>query len=163
MVFLPGKDLGQGHSQNNQSFGLGGHLFWECPCPRALPHTQRHGNNPFLGSLPCYLYFYECKSDLHKRFCWFFFRQECLKARHASMQQLAKGTPPPHPHHTRYTSWRFLLRQRASIHFHWLLLCWKMHVLTNWNNSFLLPFLFVSPFGPKHQVTNYDPNPNYIG
>jgi len=30
-------DLGQGHSQNIQSFGLGGHLFWECPCPRALP------------------------------------------------------------------------------------------------------------------------------
>jgi hypothetical protein len=40
LAFTLGKALGWGHYQNNQpTFGLGGHLFWECPHPGALPYT----------------------------------------------------------------------------------------------------------------------------
>jgi hypothetical protein len=40
LAFTLGKALGWGHYQNNQpTFGLvGGHLFWECPRPGALPY-----------------------------------------------------------------------------------------------------------------------------
>jgi hypothetical protein len=32
MIFMPGKVLGQEHSQNKLPPSLGGNLFWECPC-----------------------------------------------------------------------------------------------------------------------------------
>jgi len=40
-IFMPGKDLGWGHSKNNGplAFSLRGHLFWQCPRPGALPYT----------------------------------------------------------------------------------------------------------------------------
>ncbi len=145
-------DLGQGHSQNIQSFGLGGHLFWECPCPRALPHTWRHGN-PFLGSLPCYLYFYECKCDLPKWFCSFFFRQECLKVRHPSMQRLAKGTPPSRPPPIPTTLGThlggfFWAKEQAFIPIG--LLCWENACSYQLEQPAFFYHFFCKSLGPKH-------------
>jgi hypothetical protein len=49
-VFLPGKDLGQGHSQNNQSFGLGGPLILGMPLPWGF--TPQHRDMATPSSVP---------------------------------------------------------------------------------------------------------------